>query len=183
MITKTDPRIARRYAAALFQSAQKQGKLDTVERDMRTMYELTQMTPMLSRAWRSPEVPPARKREMVRQILGDSADPMTLSFLRLLVDKRREAILTDVWHEMHRLADAAHHLLRAEALFAIPPTPEELEQLRLSLQQRTGENVELAVRVAPGILGGVIVRMGDTVIDGSVRGNLERLREQLLQEA
>ena len=82
-----------------------------------------------------------------------------------------------------RLTDVARHLVRADATFAVQPTPDETAGLIRGLEQRTGETVSLTVQVDPAILGGVVVRMHDTIIDGSVRGTLERLREQLLQEA
>jgi F-type H+-transporting ATPase subunit delta len=178
-----DLRAARRYATALFASAQKQGKLDAIERDMTGMLELMQQTPALRQMWESPQVPTGRKRELLRTLFENTFDPLTLSFLRLLVDKRREDILEAVDFELRQQADASRHVVRAEATFAVPPTHEEQESLIKSLEHRTGERVLMTVEVNPGILGGVIVRMQDTIIDGSVRGSLERMREQLLQEA
>lgn len=178
-----DIRAAKRYATALFEIAQRQGKLDAIERDLDAILDLMRLTPALRRMWESPLVPAGRKRALVGELLGASLDGLTLSFLRLLVDKRREEILEATREEIHRQADASRKLVRAEAIFAVPPTPAEQAGLVQSLQQRTGEQVDLTVRVDPAILGGVVVRMQDTIIDGSVRGTLERLREQLLQEA
>ena len=182
-MAERDLRASRRYATALFISAQKQSKLDVMERDLLTISTLMQQTPALQQLWESKVVPAGRKRDLISRLLGDSVDTLTLSFLRLLVDKRREDILPVVQMEMRSLTDAARHLVRAEAIFAIAPTAEEQSSLRKSLQQRTGENVDLTIHVDSSILGGVIVRMHDTIIDGSVRGTLERLREQLQQEA
>ncbi len=141
------------------------------------------LTPALRQMWESPLLPAGRKRALIGQLLGNSLDGLTLSFLRLLVDKRREDILEAVRTEIRRQADVARKLVRAEAIFAVPPTPEEQTSLVRSLEQRTGEQVDLTVHVDPAILGGVVVRMQDTILDGSVRGTLERLREQLAQEA
>lgn len=178
-----DIRAAKRYATALFDIAQKQNKLDVIERDLNTVLDLMRLSPALQRMWDSPLVPAGRKRALVGEVLGSAVDPLTLSFLRLLVDKRREEVLAPVRNEVRQLADAARHLVRAEAIFAISPTPDEQADLARSLEQRTQSHVELTVHVDPAILGGVVVRMQDTIIDGSVRGTLERLREQLLQEA
>jgi F-type H+-transporting ATPase subunit delta len=178
-----DLRAARRYATALFASAQKQGKLDAIERDMTSLLEMMQQTPALRQMWESPQVPTGRKRELLKTLFENTFDPLTLSFLRLLVDKRREDILEAVDYDLRQQADASRHVVRAEATFAVPPTHDEQENLIKSLEHRTGERVLMTVEVNPGILGGVIVRMQDTIIDGSVRGSLERMREQLLQEA
>lgn len=178
-----DIRAAKRYATALFEAAQKIDALDAVGKDLSDVIELMGHTPTLRDMWESPLVPAGRKRDIISKILGESLHPLTLAFLRLLVDKRREEVLDPVQFELRLLSDRAHHLLRAEAVFAIAPTDQERDALQHSLQERTGEQVELSVNVDPDILGGVIVRMQDTIIDGSVRGTLERLREQLLQEA
>jgi len=165
-VAARDIRAAKRYATALFEAAHKIGQTRAL-RDM----------------WESPLIPAGHKRDIITKVLGDSVHPLTLAFLRLLVDKRREEVLDPVQFELRLLTDRARHLMRAEAVFAIAPTAEERDALRRSLEQRTGEHVDLSVQVDPDILGGVIVRLHDTIIDGSVRGTLERLRDQLLQEA
>ncbi len=184
MAGERDLRAARRYATALFATAEKQNKLDAVTRDLHTVVDFIDQTPALDRMWHSRIVPTGKKRELIGLLVGAFIDPLTLSFLRLLVDKRREDILSLVRLEVQQLSDRSRHLVRAEATFALEPTPQEREQLIESLSKRTGgETVDLTVEVDPSILGGVVVRMHDTIIDGSVRGTLERLREQLLQEA
>ncbi len=178
-----DIRAAKRYATALFNAAVAAKKLDRVEQDFTDLLKLMEEAPALRQYWESPLVPSGRKREQIRVVLGDSVDELTLSFLRLLIDKRREEILDAVDFELRQHVDAARHLVRAEATFALEPTEAERNSLIESLQRRTGENVQLLVHVDPAILGGVVVRLQDTIIDGSVRGTLERVREQLLQEA
>ena len=178
-----DLRAARRYATAIFETARREQKLDVVENDLNTVVDLMKQTPIFQQMWESPQVPSGRKRELLSQLLGETVDTLTLSFLRLLVDKRREEILEAVCHDMRQLADASRHLVRAEATFAVEPTPQEHNDLIQSLEKMTGENVQLTTNVNPDILGGVVVRMRDTILDGSVRGTLERLREQLLHEA
>ena len=130
-----------------------------------------------------PLIPASRKRDLIGKILGNSLDKLTLSFLDLLIDKRREEVLPAIESEIRDLADTARHIVRASATFAVAPTPEEQADLTRSLEQRTGSHVLLVTDIDPRILGGVVVRLQDTIIDGSVRGSLERLREQLLQEA
>jgi len=183
MAGERDLRAARRYATALFATAEKQNKLDAVTRDLHTVVDFMDQTPALEQMWSSKVVPTGKKRDLIGTLLSAFIDPLTLSFLRLLVDKRREDILRLVRLEVQQLSDASRHLVRAQATFALEPTAEEREKLAQSLAQRTGEHVDLTVEVDPSILGGVVVRMHDTIIDGSVRGTLERLREQLLQEA
>lgn len=178
-----DLRGARRYATALFGAAQKQNKLDIVGNDLRTLLDLMEQTPTLRQVWDSPLMPAGHKRDLLSKVLAASLDSLTLAFLRLLIDKRREYILDTVQFEMQQLTDAARRLVRAQATFAVAPTPEEQTNLIRSLEKRTGDHIDLTVSIDPAILGGVVIRMQDTILDGSVRGSLERIREQLLQEA
>lgn len=178
-----DIRAAKRYATALFEVARRSDKLPAVRGDISDLIKLMQSTPKLVEMWESPLVPSGKKRTLLKDIFGNQVDPITLSFLLLLVDKRREVVLDAVNYELGQLTDANNHLIRAEATFAVTPTDAELESLKTSLQQRTGESIELTTHVDSAILGGIIVRMQDTIIDGSVRGRLERLRETLLQES
>ena len=182
-MAERDIRAAKRYANALFTAAGKQGKADGIVSDLAGVLDLMRRTPALQQVWESPLMPAGRKRDVIGRTLGSGIDPLLLSFLRLLIDKRREDILEAVQFEVGQLADTARHLVRAEATFAVEPTAKEQTELIRSLEQRTGEHVQLTVHVDPAILGGVVVRLRDTIIDGSVRGALERMREQLLQEA
>ena len=183
MAGERDLRAARRYATALFTTAQKQNKLDAITNDLHTIVGLMEKTPAFDEMWHSKVVPGGKKRDLVTRLFVQSIDTLTLSFMRLLVDKRREDILSLVRMEVQQLSDSSRHLVRAEATFALEPTTDERAQLKQSLEKRTGEQVDLSINIDPLILGGVVVRMHDTIIDGSVRGTLERLREQLLQEA
>ena len=175
-------KVARRYAAALFESARKQGKTDSVQQNLATIEGLWKAAPDLKRVLESPLIPDERKHEIIDQTVGKELDPLTSAFLHLLVDKRREVILLTVRDEFVQLADAARGLVRAEATVAAAIDDVERAALVEALERRTGKQIELTVNVNPEIIGGVVVRMQDTVIDGSVRGSLERIREQMLHE-
>ena len=181
-MAQRDLRAAKRYATALFNVAARDKKLDAVEKDLDLFIGFVHGNPELRSAWESPLLPHERKNAVVDRILSASADPLTISFLKLLVDKGREEVLETARLDLRTLADAERKLVRAEAIFAVEPTKAEQTALAKSLQERTGDRVELTYRVDPSILGGVVVRMRDTILDGSVRGTLERLRDRLLLE-
>jgi F-type H+-transporting ATPase subunit delta len=182
-VAEHDLRAAKRYATALFNYAAKQQQVDAVEKDLDTVADLMRLSPTLRQTWESPLLAGPRKEQVLEKVLAQSVGVITISFLRLLIAKRREEILPSIRTELRSLADQARRLLRVEATFAVTPTAAEQAGLARSLESRTGERVELAYHVDPSILGGVVVRMRDTIIDGSVRGALERMRDQLLQEA
>ena len=175
-------KVARRYAAALFESARKQGKTDSVQQNLATLESLWTQAPDLRKVLESPLIPDERKHQIIDQTVGRELDPLSSAFLHLLVDKRREDILLEVREEYIRLADISRGLVRAQATVAAPLDDLERAALVEALERRTGKQIELQVQVNPEIIGGVVVRMQDTVIDGSVKGSLERIREQMLRE-
>ena len=177
-----DTRVAKRYASALFHAGRRLGKTEAVQADLDGLVLLWQQTPALRHAMESPLVPPERKHGLMRRALEGKVDPLTLGFLDLLVEKRRESILPEVREEYLRQADAARGLIRAHAQVAVPIDDGQRAALVAGLERRTGKRIELTVETSPAVLGGVLVRMLDTVIDGSVRGSLERLRERMLRE-
>jgi F-type H+-transporting ATPase subunit delta len=175
-----DVTIARRYAQALFATARKGGTLERVETDLETIDALIRTQPNLLRIMRAPTIPRAQKKELVRRLFESQISSLTLRFLHLLIDKRREATLPEVNREFRTLSDAARNVLPAVATVATHLTAEERTGLVQMLGQRTGKTIELQEELDPDLIGGVIVRLGDNIIDGSIAGQLRRLHQQLL---
>ena len=178
-----DFRVARRYASAVFAAASKAGNVDAVVSDLTQFSALISGSANLQSLWRSPLISAAGKEKAVAGVLKGKCETLTLSLLTLLIAKSREEMLPGVVTELQRLADAANGIVRAEAVFALVPTPDQVARLRRSLEQRTGQRIELTVDTEPAVLGGVLVRLQDKLIDGTVRGSLERMRDHLLAEA
>ncbi len=183
MSAAVDTKAARRYASALFNASREAGVTEAVQADLGLLMACWNGTPAFRRTLQSPRIAADRKQDLIAKVFGDTVSPLTTVFMRLLIDKRREAILPAVHEQFGGFADELRGLVRASAIVAAPLTGEERAALAAGLQQRTGKEIELAVTVNEGIIGGAIVRMGDTVIDGSVRGALERLREAMLRES
>lgn len=171
--------IVRRYARALFDSANKSGTVAQVEDDLKTVDQLIRSSPRFYRALRAPTIAGSRKKELILRGVGDRIGALTTRFLNLLIDKRREDVLSRVYAEYHRLANQARNILPVSVTAAVPLTDAERDGLAAALAQRTGKQIVLQVSIQPDILGGLMVRMGDTVIDGSVRSRLEQLRARL----
>lgn len=174
-------RIVRRYAAALFAAASRADAVDVVESDLGLVSLTVQSSPALWEAITSPIIPPDKKRAIFDELFKDKVHAVTLSYLTLLVDKRREEALVRTEEEYILLANEARGIVQAEATTAKALDEAEQAQLAAKLSQTTGKQVELVCKVDPAVLGGVLVRIGDRVIDGSVKGQLEALREALLQ--
>ncbi|MBC8103753.1 MAG: F0F1 ATP synthase subunit delta [Cytophagales bacterium] len=172
--------VSRRYAAAFFESSQRSGTVAESQADMITVVQTLIADPKLVALLRQPLVTERRKKEALKEALETKIRRQTLGFLNLLVDKRRINLLAEVEEEFTQRVRASNNVALASAVSAIPLSTTEAEALRHSLEGRTGKTIELVTSVDASLIGGILVRIGDTVYDGSVRGNLLRLREQLL---
>jgi F-type H+-transporting ATPase subunit delta len=175
-----DESVARRYTQALFHMARKDGTTERVETDLETVDALIRISPNLLRVLRAPTIPRPQKKDLVHRLFESQVSSLTLRFLYLLIDKRREAVLPEVNREFRALSYAVRNILPVTATVALRLTPEERARLAETLGRRTGKTIELSEEIDPDLIGGVVLRLGDTIIDGSVAGQLRRLRQQLV---
>ena len=175
-----DIRVAKRYAAALFGVAQRDGILDAVEKDLLLIGRFLAEVPYLRSVLLLPLISDERKYKILDEAFGDRVTTSSLSFLKLMVRKRREDLIEEALREFRVLLAELENTVDAEAATAVPLTADQSARLTASLQTMTGKTVRLTAHLDPALVGGVVVRIGDTVIDGSVRGQLARLEQQLL---
>jgi F-type H+-transporting ATPase subunit delta len=175
-------RIVRRYASALFGAASKADEVDRVESDLGLVSYVVESSLDLREALASPIIPPEKKREILAGIFEGRVSRTTLAYMGLLVDKRREEVIRHTEAEYVALANEARGIVEAEVTSATPLAHDQEARLAARLSQTTGKSVQLSKRVDPSLIGGLLVRMGDKVIDGSIRGQLGALREQLLSQ-
>jgi len=172
--------VVRRYANALFSAASAAGNVDQVENELGAVHQVLRTVPRLQKVLQAPTIAGERKKALLKTAFAGQVGPLTARFLDLVVDRRRESILRDIHTEFHRLANSARNILPVGVISATPLTDAEQDALAAALARRTGKRVVLRVEIDPQILGGLMLRMGDTVIDGSVRSRLEQLRTRLL---
>ena len=173
---------ARRYAEAAFEVAQRDG---TFER-WRTELDTAAAVIGDERAMRvlaDPSVPVDQRSVAVAALLKGLASDQAQNLIQLLLRRGRIEELPRVAAEFRRLDDRRQGITHATATSAAPLTPDEVAALTERLERSTGGRVALDVQVDPSLLGGLVVRVGDRLIDGSVRGRLERLRNQLISGA
>jgi F-type H+-transporting ATPase subunit delta len=173
---------ARRYAEAAFEVATRD---DTLE-DWRNELDLAAGLVGDERALdvlANPAIPGERRAEALTEMLGDRVSRPVQNLIQLMLRRVRIDDLPRVAAEFRRLDDRRQGITHATATSATELTQDEVRALTARLEETTGGRIALDVGVDPSLLGGLIVRVGDRLIDGSVRGRLERLRNQLVSGA
>lgn len=173
-------RVARRYARALFNSALHAQALEAVDEALQQLLDTLREQPPLQQLLLNPLIPRERKKQLVQEAIGRYTHPLVASLLNVLVDKRREPLLAEVVRGFEQLRDEHLDVVRVQATTAYPLDSQQEQSLRQNLERRTGKTVILEVHTDPSLIGGVTVRIGDTVIDGSIRGQLLRMKQYLL---
>lgn len=176
MFTKS---LARRYAVALFDLARERNILKTVNMELESVVMRLQEEPEMKKLLESPRLISTIKKDILRSLFP-ALDEVTINFLSLLVDKRRSRILDHVVKEYRNLLQEFYNVMTVEVKTAVPLSPALEKELQERLSQVTRKKIELSAHQDPEMIGGMIVKVGDTVIDGSVRTRLEILREKLV---
>jgi len=177
--------LTKRYADALFRAAfeadpRTGSVVDMVESDLGLVSYSLESVPELTRVLTQPLIPIEHKQEIIRKVFGGRVQDLTLRFLELILKKRRESILPGLEQEYIRLANEYRGIIGATVTSAVPITEDEKRALQEKLESMTQRKVEIRFEQDAELIGGLTVRIGDTVIDGSVRGYLTSLRERLL---
>jgi F-type H+-transporting ATPase subunit delta len=173
---------ARRFAEAAFEVATRDRTIEQWRSELETASAVVGDERSL-RALANPAIPLDQRSVAVSSLLqGIASDPVQ-NLVQLLLKRGRIEQLPRVAAEFRRLDDRRLGLTHATVTSAAPLTPDEVRALTARLEQSTGGRVALDAQVDPSLLGGVVVRVGDRLIDGSVRGRLERLRNQLISGA
>lgn len=177
-----DRRVASRYARALFQAALRSGRIARVEEDLAALVEALRRSPRARTFLESPEQSREDKRVVLQRVLGERADPLLLRLIDLLLEKRRETLLDEVYAEYVALRRDHDGILHVKVTSARPLDESERSAVVEKLRVRTGKTIEATFDIDPTLMGGLRVQFGDYVLDGTVRGALARLRERLVYD-
>ena len=173
--------IAKRYATALLELGNETGQLDQIVDELGKLADAYSGSPDLRAAFADPLVAIAAKKA----ILGEVADrvgasPTTKNAAGLLLDRRRIAALPAIAGKLREMADLKRGIVRAEVLTAMPLPEEYFGKLQRELERITGRRIALDRTLDPSLICGVVVRVGDTVYDGSLVARLRQMKDSML---
>jgi F-type H+-transporting ATPase subunit delta len=170
--------IAAVYARSLFEVAKEHDKLDVVRDQLGAFVDALNETRELQVFFFSPYFSTQEKKDGLERAVSD-ADPVVLNFLQLLIEKHRTPVIFRVRADYERMWEEENKLLPVEITSAVELDEAIVKQLGDRISEQTGRQVELSSRVEPDILGGIVVRVGNSVLDASVRNRLQQLRRQV----
>lgn len=172
--------VARRYALALFQLVKEQQLIDTVEEELRVVKEVFFVNKDLTAVLESPKVSREKKKAILSSAFA-SVNPLVLNTLMLLVDRHRENEISDVANAFSELANEERGIEAANVYSVRPLTDDERTALSVSFAKKIGKkSLQIENFVDSDLLGGIKVRIGNRIFDGSLRGKLDRLERTLL---
>jgi F-type H+-transporting ATPase subunit delta len=167
------------YAAALLQVARAEGSLENVEDELFRVARTLEANDELRSTLTDPAIPVERRQAIVEDLLAGKASPITTALVSFVVGAGRGRDLPVIIDKLVAEAAEERQEAVAEVRTAIPLTDDQQARLAEALGRATGKRVSVKVVVDPSVLGGVVARVGDTVIDGTVRHRLEQLRETI----
>jgi F-type H+-transporting ATPase subunit delta len=173
--------IAKRYATALLDIGSEGGQLDALVEEIASASATYESSVELQHAFENPLIPAAAKKAMLHDLVEAlRLGATTRSFLGLLVDRRRIKALPPIATRLREMADLRRGITRAEVLTAMPLPDEYFEKLQRELERITGQKVALDRKLDPSLICGVLIRVGDTIYDGSLIARLKQLKETML---
>lgn len=172
--------VAKRYAKAIFELALEQGRLEAIGADLALVRETLVQNPDWQAWLANPQVAVADKQEAVRRTYGDKVAPEVVQLLSIMLKNKRATRIVAVVDEYRVLLDEHQGIVHAHVSSAFPLTEAEEANITASFEKLTGKSVVLHKEVDPELIGGILVRIGDRLYDGSVRGLLQRLEKRLV---
>lgn len=170
--------VARIYAQALFEAAKDKGRLDAVREELQDFAAALRDVPELGALLRNPQLDPGTKADALELLLG-GADELVRNFLRVVAEKGRSAELGEIIRELEALYAAEQAVLNVELTTAYELSDTEAREIVSQIEKASGRTVAASRSVDPNLIGGIVLRAGTRLADGSVRGRLNRLRQEL----
>jgi F-type H+-transporting ATPase subunit delta len=175
--------VARRYAVALADVVTSRGESQDVRDELAAWEEMMRANPQLVEVFRHPTIPYEQKRGILGELIKRTHPrPTTANFLQVLLQNHRLADLSEINRQFADELDRRMGFVNAQVMTARPVSTEAQEALRARLAELTGSKVRIEFGVDESLIGGAVTRIGSTLYDGSVRGQLQQIRQRMIGE-
>ena len=172
----------RRYALAIYEVAEKKGKVDEYLNDLRTICDVIENNKNFQQVIRHPHVNTTKKKQLFTDIFKGNIDDELLSFMIILIEKNRILYLKEKLDQMEKIDLERKNIMKGIVKTAIPLLPEELEKLKTIFEEKYDKTIIFDTQVDRTILGGVYVSIGNDVIDGTIKSKIEEMKEIMLKK-
>jgi F-type H+-transporting ATPase subunit delta len=173
-------RVANRYSKALFHAAREENKIDSIDADLKAVQNLIIQNAEFRGMLINPLIPATKKTELMSHIFKGKVDILTHRFLQMVCDKNRSNLLLEIINRFYELLYAFKGILKGKIISAQALDSEEVQNINEKIKDMTGKKVELELETDADLVGGFIVKIEDTIIDLSVKGQLDKLRKKLV---
>ncbi len=171
--------VSGRYAKALFELASSQNQIDKIQDDLKLIDQTLKQYPDFSNLLFQPIIASSDKKEMFSKIFTDKLSNFTANFVNLLIDKKREALIEEISDLYISMVNSLHSKVVAKVYTAVEFEGNELSFLQTRLESYLDKKVDMETYVDKNIVGGVLIKIGDRVIDGTVKTRLENMSKSL----
>ena len=173
--------IANRYAEALFQLSEEENITKEIYKELRNVVELVKGNKELDNVLKSPLVAKNEKIQLIEALFNNKINNNLKNFLKILVEKGRISSLKSIELTFKELLNNKNNIIEGTVISAVALTEKQVKELEEKLSKKYNKNVTLENKVDKTILGGVVIRLGNTQIDGSVKTRLDNIKDQLSQ--
>jgi F-type H+-transporting ATPase subunit delta len=173
--------VARRYATALADVVTARGEAQEVQKELAAWAEMMQSNEQLLEVFRNPTIPYEQKRKVLNALIARTrVRPTTANFLQVLLQNHRLAELGEVNKRFAQILDERSGVVSAQVTTARPVPQSSQDDLRAKLAGLTGKSVRLSFTTDEELIGGIVTRIGSTIYDGSVRNQLQQVKERMI---
>jgi F-type H+-transporting ATPase subunit delta len=174
-----ESRVATKYATALFRTAKRVGQVERISEDLLAISDLLKENPRLLELLESPRVLEKDKKQLMNATFAPHISEALLSFLQLVIEKHRIEYLLAMVEDFQRLVNEDQGIVEAQLVTARSLDQSLADRIREQMERSTGKSIEMKVQIDPHLVGGVVIILGDKIIDRSIRYQLNQLKEQM----
>ncbi len=173
--------VAKTYAESLFEVGVEEDSLDTLLEELEFIVKVFKQSPDFFELFKTPRINIDERKGVIQQTFGDKISKTMLNFLKILLDKKRTSAIFDIKNEFKTLVYKHNDIIEATVVSAVQLEDSQLEKLTQRLIKSTGSKIIINNRVDESLIGGVVLKLGDKVVDDSIKSRLKSIKEELAQ--